>query len=332
VLARLLTKLAPTRSIELEGDDGPIGQRVELGLRIHQVAAGDDAAVVECVQEADRLHPNAGGRGAPAEDDTPGKLTGDGRDAQQTVHPGVCGLRDEVFSGDPTPSGRLDQSSQHSTRQGRGISRGSAVGRASTGGVLGPRAGGLLATGSGRVLGPRPDGVSAQQLLDRGWLGRLGLAFDSQIAEGPVHRRKDLLQRCRLVGDLELEKRAPLHDSLSPGGVGNAGELHHDAVVSDLLDHGLLDPELINSLAQHGQGQVQILLRVGGDLLGLVELEGQVHSALKIESALERHSGHHHIVHDPVGTGLTDRDVPGEKEIHRRYDEHGDEKQPGTNG
>ena len=37
--------------------------------------------------------------------------------------------------------------------------------------------------------------------------------------------------------------------------------------------------------------QVEILLGIGGDLFGLIQLEGEMHPALKIEAPLERHPG-----------------------------------------
>jgi len=52
---------------------------------------------------------------------------------------------------------------------------------------------------------------------------------------------------------------------------------------------------------QHRQGQIQVLLGMGGDLLRLVELEGQVHAALEIEAALERNPRHRVVVHDASG-------------------------------
>ena len=87
-----------------------------------------------------------------------------------------------------------------------------------------------------------------------------------------------LLERVGLVGDAELEERAPLHDGLGPRRLRDAGELDHDPAVAHLLDERLGDAELVDPLPQHRERQVEIALRVGRDLLGLVELEGEVHA------------------------------------------------------
>ena len=48
----LVAELAPAGPVELEGDDGPVGQRVDLGLGVLEVAAGDDRLLVQRVEEA----------------------------------------------------------------------------------------------------------------------------------------------------------------------------------------------------------------------------------------------------------------------------------------
>ena len=98
-----------------------------------------------------------------------------------------------------------------------------------------------------------------------------------------------LLQRLGLVGDPELEEGAPLHDGLGPGGLGDAGQLDHDPGVAHLLDQRLGDAELVDALPQHGEREIEVALGIGRDLLGLVELEGEVHPTLEVEAQLERH-------------------------------------------
>ena len=111
VPAGLLAELAAAGAVELEGDDGPVGERVELGLGVLQVAAGDDAA--------GRPARRGSGTGCTptlvgADDQrsaTPrGQLPGHRRQVDQAVHPGEGGLGHGVLAGRaaaaPAGSGR----------------------------------------------------------------------------------------------------------------------------------------------------------------------------------------------------------------------------------
>ena len=67
-----------------------------------------------------------------------------------------------------------------------------------------------------------------------------------------------------------------------------------------LLHHRLGDAELVDPLPEHGEREVDVAARVGRDPLALVELEGEVHAALEVEAALERHPGDSRVAHHAV--------------------------------
>ena len=80
-----------------------------------------------------------------------------------------------------------------------------------------------------------------------------------------------------------------------------------------LLHQGLLDPELVDALAQHGEREIEVPLGIGRHLLRLIELEGEVHAALEVEAALERDPGDHGVAHDPVAPAFAQGDGPGKR-------------------
>ena len=70
--------------------------------------------------------------------------------------------------------------------------------------------------------------------------------------------------------------------------------------------------DLVNSLAEGGGRQLEVASRVGGDLLGLVQLQGEVHSSLEIEPELERNPLFGPIRHHPaVNITLPQGHIPG---------------------
>ena len=99
VLAGLVAELAPAGAVELEGDDGTVGELVELRVGVLEVAAGDDAAGrrgrrgigTDCT-------PDAGRRRGPAQHDAARQLPGDRREVEQAVHPGERGLGHDVLA------------------------------------------------------------------------------------------------------------------------------------------------------------------------------------------------------------------------------------------
>ena len=90
-----------------------------------------------------------------------------------------------------------------------------------------------------------------------------------------------------LVSSVILNSRKALRCTmrLGPRRIVDAGQLHHDPLVAHLLDHRLGDAELVDALPEHGEGEIEVALGIGGDLLGLVELQGEVHPALEVEAA-----------------------------------------------
>jgi hypothetical protein len=75
---------------------------------------------------------------------------------------------------------------------------------------------------------------------------------------------------------------------LGAGRVVDPGELDDDAVGPDLLYHRLRDAELVDARADDLERPVERLGLVRHGALRLVDLEGQMHPALEVESALER--------------------------------------------
>ena len=91
---------------------GAVGELVDGGLRVLQVAAGHDRPVVERVEEAVRLHADAGRRGRPAQHHAARELPRHGRDVDQAVHPGERRLGHDVLArrvGAGHRARRLDQ-------------------------------------------------------------------------------------------------------------------------------------------------------------------------------------------------------------------------------
>ncbi len=112
------------------------------------------------------------------------------------------------------------------------------------------------------------------------------------IANDLVQPRQDLVQGLRLVGNLELQERGLLHHRFGTLGIVDARELDDDAVVADLLHDRLGDAELVDARADDLERAIERIAHVGHRLLGLVDLEREVHAALQVESALERDSAH----------------------------------------
>ncbi len=108
-------ELAAAGAVELEEHDRPVRQLVELGGGVHQVPAGDDRLLLDDIEEAVRLHPDADRGGRPEDLDAARKRPRDLGNPEHAVHPGVGRLRDEVFAGNPAPrrGAGLDQAAQY---------------------------------------------------------------------------------------------------------------------------------------------------------------------------------------------------------------------------
>ena len=103
----------------------------------------------------------------------------------------------------------------------------------------------------------------------------------------PSRRGMTLLERARLVGDLELEERRLLHDVGGAALVVDARELDDDAVGADLLHHRLGDAELVDARADDLERAIERLALVLDGALRLVDREREVHAALQVEPLLE---------------------------------------------
>ena len=124
-------------------------------------------------------------------------------------------------------------------------------------------------TADGRVVGDSP-----RMPRPRSTRSIAGIAFSSALVSSVIRNSRNALRWTM---------------ALARAGIVDPGQLHHDPLVAHLLDHGLGDAELVDALAQHGQREVEVPLGIGGDLLGLIQLQGEVHAALQVEAELERH-------------------------------------------
>ncbi len=156
--------------------------------------------------------------------------------------------------------------------------------------------------------------------------------FTPRLAERPVHRREASIQRAGLVGQTEFEEGGLLDDPFGATRVGDPGQLHHDPLTADLLDEGLGDPELVGPFPQHLNCPFDVLRGIGGHLVRLVELEGQVHAALEVEPVLDGDFFDLHVVHHPVGSTLPGGDLARDQIDDRHGDENASEYQSITNG
>src|SRR5262249_53933606 len=117
-----------------------------------------------------------------------------------------------------------------------------------------------------------------------------GLSTEPRLPDDGVEARKHLLERLSHVGDLELEIGTLLHDLHRALGIIDARQLNNDLTVAALLHDGLGHTELVDARADDLDRAVERLLSIRHHTLGLVNLERQVHSALQVESSLDRDS------------------------------------------
>ncbi len=87
-----------------------------------------------------------------------------------------------------------------------------------------------------------------------------------------------------------MKERRFLNDVHRALRIIDARQLDDDSVVAGLLHQRLRDAELIDTSADDLERSIDCLALVGNDALGLVDFEREVHAALEIESALERHA------------------------------------------
>jgi hypothetical protein len=111
-----------------------------------------------------------------------------------------------------------------------------------------------------------------------------------------VRRRLcDLVEACQrafervaLVRDHELQESSLLDDLLSALGIVDAGQLHDDAVGAYPLYDRFRHTELVDAITNDLQRTVQGVRLVGDCPFRFIDFEGEVHTALQVESALQR--------------------------------------------
>ena len=117
-----------------------------------------------------------------------------------------------------------------------------------------------------------------------------------------IETRERLLERAALVGDQELEERL-LFDHLSGAGrVFDARNLDDNSVGADGLDDRLRNANAVDARPNrlHGASNRVLLVGHGDALLRVIDLEGEVGAALKVETLLERDTPRDEWVQIPV--------------------------------
>jgi len=133
-----------------------------------------------------------------------------------------------------------------------------------------------------------------------------------------VETPQRLVERLRLVRDLELQKGGALHEPLCARAVIDAGKLNDD--------------ELIDAVAHHLQCAVDRLRLVRDHALGVVHLQREIHPALQIESLLERHALDRRVVKEAcLGASFANGDGPGPERPDGRNHENEDDEKTITN-
>ena len=126
--------------------------------------------------------------------------------------------------------------------------------------------------------------------------GRVVFADEPALLHDLVEPRQRLLERLRLVGDLELEERLLLDELARALRILDARDLDDDAIVALLLHDRLGDAEPFDARAHRLQRAIDRFgLLVGGmRLLRVVDLEREIRPALEVEAlaAAERCDGH----------------------------------------
>ena len=245
----LVPELAAAGAIELEGDDRPVGQRVDLGLGVLEVAAGDDGPVLERVEEPVRTPPPRWSASADQRRVTPrgswratvgmfSRLSTRGNAVSGTMYsPGV-----------PPAAGWI--------RPARTPPVALAAAAVSAAAVS-PPAASLVRCHRQRSCSAR---VTAQQLLHRrGLAGRGLLAVDAHLRS--TRSMPGIAFSRALVSSVILNSRKALRCTmrLGPRRVVDAGQLHHDPLVAHLLDHRLGDAELVDALPEHGEREIEVV-------------------------------------------------------------------------
>ena len=248
-------KLPAAGAVELEDDDGPVGQRIELRAGVDQAGAGDDRLVLQRVQQPIALHPDAERLVQPSGARRPrGQSVPHLGDVEQAVDPRDTRLPDTMYAPgigvDGAAAGGLDQRRENARCRRR------------------PR------RWCPPALPESPQAAWCTALARRAPVA--GAALDAEAAEDPVHRRESP-SRARPVLSTMRNSRKALFCTMFLARAGSAmpGELDDDPVVAGLLDHRLGDAELVDALPEHGQREVDVALGVGRDAAGSGRARGR---------------------------------------------------------
>jgi hypothetical protein len=155
----------------------------------------------------------------------------------------------------------------------------------------------------------------------------LGIGADAVFAGEGVEARERLLERVRLVRDLEFEKGLILRELDRALAVVEAGDLDDDAVVSSLLDHGLGHPHSLDAGAHDLERPIDRRALVRHRALRLVDIQREVHSTREIEPFPQGNASRQRIVKRAVGAPLTGLHVTGKEGEDRDCDQSANESQ-----
>jgi hypothetical protein len=156
---------------------------------------------------------------------------------------------------------------------------------------------------------------------------RIRSGSHASLNEGAVNLRQRVLEALLHIDDSELQERGSLHDLFGPRRVVDAGELHDDPVVANLLDQRLRDPKLVDTRSDDRQRALQCLGTVNGLSGAFVDLQRQVDAPAEIQSLLEGHALHDDVAHSSVFVAFADGDVARNERPYAHSDECQDDGQ-----
>jgi hypothetical protein len=263
MLGRLVLEAAPAFVVERERDDVAV-DRIGVRASVDEILTRDDRLGIEHVEFAIALIACHQFLRTPLELLTRGNDRPDGRRVQRRRECVIRLNRHDVLARD------------RAARHVRGEQAGARRRRRRRGGTVG--------LGRRRI---RPEERRNADRTRRVAGGDPRAAADARRLGGLIETCQHPLKRLGAIGDLELQERGFGDDRLGAFRIIDAGQLDHESVSADLLHHRLGDAELIDALTDHLQGAIERLRLVCDRLLGLVDLERQMHAALQVETLLE---------------------------------------------
>src|SRR5690606_13474893 len=181
----------------------------------------------------------------------------------------------------------LERTSGCSGKRGCGVARGSRIGAA---------------------------GVRLQQSFDahrtlyRRIAAHRGARIQVQALGNGIEAWSHAFQRLGLVRYLELQERGLLNHFDRALRIVDSRQFHDQPGLADPLHERLSDAEFVNTGTNHAFRAGDRVGRVGNGALRFIYLEGHVHSATQVESALQRYAldrivGEHSISLDALDRG-----------------------------